>query len=217
MKNLSQQEYDRLVSDAALIERDHHGPKVLKAADGSFIKLFRRKHLLTTALLWPYAQRFADNAGKLRLLGIPSVDMLDLAYCPGVQRHLVRYRPLPGRTLREVAAERGLDPCHLAGFLAELHGKGVFFRSIHLGNIIVDPQSGAFGLIDVADLKISRRGLSRRKRLRNFRHMLRYREDVALLCRAGFEPFVDAYIAASGLTALAEPMRKELSPLCAGA
>ena len=39
--------------------------------DGTLLKLFRRKRLITSAAIWPYAQRFADNAKKLEKLGIP--------------------------------------------------------------------------------------------------------------------------------------------------
>lgn len=214
MKTLTRQDFDRLVSDATVVERDRHGLKVLRTNDGSFIKLFRRKHLLTTALIWPYAQRFADNAAKLRALGIPCVDVTEVAYCPTEKRHLVRYSPLPGRTLREVANESGLNQRQLARFLADLHRNGVYFRSIHLGNIIVHPQTGALGLIDVADLTVSNRELSCRKRLRNLTHMLRYRQDVELLCREGFGFFVDEYVAKSGQAGLSMPMWQKLTEAC---
>lgn len=215
MKTLSRDDFEFLVADATIIEKDRHGAKVLKAADGSYIKLFRRKHLLTTALLRPYARRFADNAARLRSQGIPCVEVIALAYCPSVGRHLVRYRPLPGRTLRDTATESGLDRYRLAHFLADLHRRGVYFRSIHLGNVIVNPETGALGLIDVADMSFRRAPLSCSRRIRNFRHMLRYREDVESLRQAGFDFFVADYVEATGPCRMAGRLRKELSLLFA--
>lgn len=51
------------------------------------------------------------------------------------------------------AAQRCLDRDLLHAlefFLASLHGWGVYFRSLHFGNVIVT-EAGAFGLIDVAE------------------------------------------------------------------
>jgi len=57
-----------------------------------------------------------------------------------------------------------------------LHQRGVYFRSVHLGNILRLPD-GELGLIDLSDLHISARPLSARKRRRNLRHILRYPAD----------------------------------------
>ena len=40
---------------------------------------------------------------------------------------------------------------------------------------------GNLALIDIADMRCSRWALGNRKRLRNFRHLARYRDDMALL------------------------------------
>lgn len=53
--------YMKLRSGAEIIEADRFGEKVLTLADGSMLKLFRRKRLLSSAAWYPYAQRFADN------------------------------------------------------------------------------------------------------------------------------------------------------------
>ena len=60
--------------------------------------------------------------------------------------------------------------------IARLHERGVYFRSLHLGNVVQTPQ-GELGLIDIADMKTQRRALGRTQRKRNFAHMLRYAED----------------------------------------
>ena len=70
----------------------------------------------------------------------------------------------------------------LARFIAELHQAGVYFRSLHLGNVVLTPQ-GKLGLIDIADLSIQRWPLLGSQRLRNFRHMLRDARDPMAVAR----------------------------------
>jgi phage gp46-like protein len=62
VQTLSHDAYLALRADATVLERDLHGDKVLQLADGSYLKLFRRKRLISSAAWYPYAQRFADNA-----------------------------------------------------------------------------------------------------------------------------------------------------------
>lgn len=200
--NISLAEYQTLVAQSQVIERDHYGEKVLIAPDGSFIKIFRTKKLLSTAIFRPYALRFRSNAEKLARLGISTVQVHSVSYCPENRRHLVEYRPLAGETLRAVLREGGeVVPllARFARFLAELHRRGVFFRSIHFGNIIVQPESGEFGLIDIADMRIRSRPLGAVARARNFRHFLRYPEDVRALAAFGFDRFLEIYLEAADL------------------
>jgi hypothetical protein len=203
MKRIDQEIYEQLLASATVLERDGHGAKVLALADGSLIKVFRRKRWLSTALVFPYARRFVRNARRLAERGIVSVQVLDTAYCPTLARHLVTYRPLRGTTLRY--ALKGAEADHqgllatFADFVADLHRKGVYFRSLHFGNVIVPPGGGRLGLIDVADLTFRGRALSSRLRVRNFTHMLRYAEDRAALQAYGWQKFIDNYLAAASL------------------
>lgn len=210
MKRINADQYQALVAAATVIERDGHGPKVLSLADGSLVKIFRRKRRLTSAALFPYAVRFARNARRLESRGILTVTVTDLAYCPAVTRHLVTYRPLPGTTLRQALREPGSDLAGLfpafARLVATLHQKGIYFRSLHFGNVIVSPAGDRLGLIDVADLTVFPWPLWLGQRVGNFRHILRYREDCSALQDFGAERFLDLYLAAAGL-----------SPVCAAA
>lgn len=82
----------------------------------------------------------------------------------------------------------------LARFVARLHERGVYFRSLHFANLVV-VSGGELGLIDVADVAFSSRPLARQSRLRNFEHLWRYREDVEVLETFGLARFVAAYVA----------------------
>lgn len=177
MKKLSKEGYLTLREGAEVIESDAYGDKVLLLTDGTYLKLFRRKRLLSTALIFPYAQRFEKNSVKLAALNIPSVSIINLFRIHSVKRTAVHYSPLAGTTLRKM--ENGIDDAQaskLGKFIRGLHDKGVYFRSLHLGNIVLTPEN-QLGLIDIADMKFFYRSLSLKLRLRNFQHSARYPND----------------------------------------
>ncbi len=166
-----------------MIEKDGYGDKVIRLANGNYFKLFRRKRIFSSALFSPYSSRFIKNAKRLDQLGVPTVLPLDLYSVPHIHRTAVQYKPLPGTTIRDEikkAGNYGDLLKSLGEFLAKLHEQGIYFRSVHLGNIVV-LETNDFGLIDVADLKFHRRPLSRIKRQRNFKHLLRPPEDALAL------------------------------------
>lgn len=184
MKKLSKEGYLTLRQGAEVIEADAHGDKVLLLSDGTYLKLFRRKRLISTALIFPYAQRFAQNATKLAKLNIPSISIIELYQIPSCQRTAVHYTPLVGTTLRDLP--NGVDEAlteNLGKFIRDLHDKGIYFRSLHLGNIVLT-QENQLGLIDISDMKFLNSSLSLRLRLRNFKHSSRYPNDRDMLNRS---------------------------------
>ena len=70
---LDEATYRRLTAGARVLEADRHGAKLLALDDGRYLKLFRRKRLLSSALMRPYSRRFQRNAERLGRLGIPTV------------------------------------------------------------------------------------------------------------------------------------------------
>ncbi|MDH0746573.1 toluene tolerance protein [Pseudomonas sp. GD03842] len=198
MRALAYPDYQALRKDAEVIEADAFGDKVLRLTDGNFMKLFRRKRLVSSAALFPYAKRFANNASTLHKRGIPCPDVLETYRVGEIARDVVHYRPLPGRTLRQLIAEPGYfnDEALLrkfGRFVAELHNQGIYFRSLHLGNVVMTPDN-EFGLIDIADMKTLRRPLRKSLCLRNFQHMRRYKGDHAWLLQNHGDLFFEAYI-----------------------
>ncbi|MTI15593.1 lipopolysaccharide kinase InaA family protein [Sansalvadorimonas verongulae] len=185
MQILTATDYNRLREGGRVIEADGFGDKVIILQDGTFLKLFRRKRLLTSELIWPYAMRFAENAHALIQRGIPTVEIKSVYKIPSIERTGVHYRPLAGDTLRTWLGEcNDLERQHLVRdlgrFIAWLHRSGVYFRSLHMGNILRMPDE-RFGLIDISDMRCHNYSLSETSRLRNFRHMTRYRDDIKLL------------------------------------
>ena len=205
LKCLTLEEYQQFVANSTVLEQDGYGVKVLETTEGMIIKLFRRKRFLSSVIFKSYATRFVENARRLHSLGIKTVKVDDVYRCSPIDRTLVVYRPVPGRTLRntlrKAADTEGLME-QSAAFLAELHDKGVLFRSIHFNNVIVPESPGNLGLIDIADMKIFNRALSFSRRTRNLRHMTRYREDRKFIREFGVERFVDTYFRAGKLAGL---------------
>ena len=81
-QTLSPAAFDQLVANARSIEEDSYGPKVYQFENGDYLKLFRRKRLLSSALLTPYSVRFWRNAVRLKELGIPTITPLQLFKLP---------------------------------------------------------------------------------------------------------------------------------------
>lgn len=204
IKSITTADYQKLINNAEILERDTTAPKVLKLADGTFLKLFRRKRWFSSELVYPYVKRFADNALILQKLGIATPEMLNL-YRFSVDEldfTAVHYQPLPGETLRQ-AMQAANDEQRLqyikqfAELLAKLHQQGVYFRSIHLGNVLVLPDN-SLGLIDFADMTKQSRPLSQAKRARNLKHMQRYKEDAQWLFEDYFNELFVVYKTVAG-------------------
>ena len=176
MNALDHQEFLALKAGAEVLEQDAHGEKVLRLTNGSLIKLFRRKRLVSSTAWYPYAQRFADNAEALAQRGIPVPRVIDIWRIPSIKRDAVHYHPLEGVTLRSLnRPESNIDLTALkkrfTDFIIHLHRLGIYFRSLHLGNVILTP-AGELGLIDFSDLRIYRASLPIFMRRRNIRRML---------------------------------------------
>lgn len=198
MRRLPAAQLQVLTRGSAVLESDGLGPKVLRLRDGSFLKLFRKRRLLSSETLKPYAKRFADNARRLQRLGFVSPEVIAVYYVEdSVNRTAVHYLPLPGDTMRHALA--GAQPevqRELVGqfgqLLGLLHERGVYFRSIHLGNVLILPNA-ELGLIDIADMKIGRLPLSLRMRQRNLKHMRRYEQDNHWLFELHRDALVEGY------------------------
>jgi len=190
LQTLEHDKFAALRDGAAVIEADHFGEKVLRLPDGSYLKLFRRKRLISSAAWYPYAQRFADNAQGLAALGVPCPQVLAVYRVPAIARDAVHYRPLEGTTIRQlIATAPGAEAeaalrARIGAFVARLHRLGVYFRSLHLGNIVQCPD-GPLGLIDIADLSMRGKPLGKQHRRRNLNHLLRYERDAAWLLDGG--------------------------------
>lgn len=174
---LPQAALNQMIEGARVLETDSFGPKVYLLQDGNILKLFRRKRIFSSALFRPYSKRFIDNAVELQKLGVPTFQVLQFYRLQAPGMTAVLYQPLPGETLRQIASKDGFNwqqslPA-LVGLIRSLHASGIYFRSLHLGNIVVTPDN-RMGLIDVADMRFLRRPLPKYLIRRNLQHFARY-------------------------------------------
>lgn len=181
---VSAADYASWLSCCVVLEKDRRGPKVLRCDNGDYLKVFRIKRAVTLSRVLNPARRFCRSAARLMQRGVPTVTPLAVYRIPHLNRWAVRYAPLAGTTLRELLARGELEPAVLEGvarFIAQLHRQGVYFRSLHPGNIVLTPQA-TFGLIDVLDCHFNAFGrpLSRAQRRRNFSHFFRYEDSRCL-------------------------------------
>lgn len=177
---LDAQGWQQWLAENAVIEQDAFGPKVLRCANGDYIKIFRIKHRISIARLRNPALRFCRNAEQLRVLGVDTLTPQALYRIPHIERWAVRYAPLQGETLRDLIRQFALPEntiADLGRYIAQLHDKGIYFRSLHPGNVVLQPD-GKLGLIDVLDCRFRwcNRPLTAAQRERNFRHFFRYED-----------------------------------------
>lgn len=193
--------FQALVAGARVLEQRHGRAKVLLLPDGDIVKLFNVRPRLSGALIYPYSFRFRRNTRKLSMRGILSVEVRHVFFCPSERAHGVIYPLLPGRTLLEVLAEDS-DPSRYAAtvgrFVADLHARGIYFRALHPGNILVTPDGG-LALIDVGDVRFRSGPLGDWLRVRNFRHLVRRKGHAEQILRMGTQAFVTAYLDAAGI------------------
>jgi len=196
LRRLSHEEFEELTRGAATVTSDTGGPKLFRRPDGRMVKLFRRRKFISSSLIWPVALRFCRAARRLDALGIPSV-AVEVAYrVPTAMRHVVVYREIPGVSLREALCVKGrVDALveRLAKLLAALHAKGVYFRALHFGNVLVC-EDGLLALVDVSECRFRRAPLHPELRARNFKPLFSYNEDSAVLREFGLERFLRLYL-----------------------
>jgi tRNA A-37 threonylcarbamoyl transferase component Bud32 len=198
LPNLSKNEFEQLTEGAKILEQDGFGIKVLRLPNERILKLFRRKRLISSQLWAPHAFRFKKNANTLQQRGIPTVEVEHVFNLPELERQAVVYHELPGITLRQWLDKQDGPQAQakieaFARFVAKLHAKGILFRSLHLGNVLVTADE-QLALIDIADMSFRCFGpLSTQQRIRNFKHITRYPKDRTRLTQAGENVWIDAY------------------------
>lgn len=196
MQTLSKSKYEELLAQSEIIEKDGYGIKVIRLPDGKFLKTFWFRRFLSSRRLYPEAYRFSLNAKALQRRGVPTIIVIKRLKIPHLNRTGVIYHPLVGRTLRQVAKAGEFDAelsGRLGAFIAGLHRKGVYFRSLHLGNVMFC-QDGALGLIDISDMKVYPWTLGQRASMRNLFHLFRYPNDSQVLSDVGISAFMDGYL-----------------------
>ena len=193
---LAQDELDFWLANADKIyEQDQYGIKVAKLKNNDFIKIFRVKNLFSITHFFSYARSFARNAERLKKLGIPTIKVKQLYHIQNSNKSAVVYEPLEGQTITEALHSKSFSITlakDLGVFIAQLHEKGIYFRGLHLGNIVLTPDN-KMGLIDIADMTIFPWPLDCRRRLRNFSRFWRDFENKFKFGYDSIEALIEGY------------------------
>jgi len=142
--------------------------------------VFRIKHTISMARFFSPALQFCRNTEQLKQLGVDTLTPVFLYHLTHKNCWAVRYRPLEGETLRGLLKKNPLPEntiADLGAYIAQLHNKGIYFRSLHPGNVVLQPN-GKLGLIDVLDcgFRWFGRPLNTWQRHRNLQHFFRYED-----------------------------------------
>jgi hypothetical protein len=206
IQSLSDSQLQAMQNGARILEQDERGIKVMELENGDMLKVFRVRNRLSVAHLYSYARRFCRNAFRLDKLGIPTVKVKALYRLEAPSEKAVLYSPLPGITIRDLLRQRSLtvkEAEMMGEFLAKLHRSGVHFRSLHLGNIVLD-NDGRLGLIDIADMRIYPWPLWCSTRQRSFKHFHRYPEQISALGEPIWQGIESAYFTCAALSQTCE-------------
>ena len=193
---LSNTQFAEMQINAHILEQDERGVKVLLLANGRILKIFRLRGFFTSSRIYSNARSFCRNAERLKKLAIPTVSIIQLYHFETSSHTAVLYEPLAGETIRYLLNNGALtdDMCSkLGAFIARLHALGIHFKSLHFGNIVMTP-SGELGLIDIADMRLFPWHLQLNTRLRGFKRIVRYREDIEKLGYNRWTLLLQAYI-----------------------
>jgi Lipopolysaccharide kinase (Kdo/WaaP) family len=193
---MTQAELAILQASGKTLEQDERGIKVTLLPDGNMLKVFRLRGWFSSSLIYSNARSFCRNAQRLHERNIPTVNIIQLIHLKGSTNTAVLYQPLTGETLNSLVKDNKLTvpQCEALGvFIAKLHRLGIHFKSLHFGNIVLSPQ-GDFGLIDIADMRIFPWALHTSTRLRGFKRLLRYQQDIKLLGADNLALMINAYV-----------------------
>jgi hypothetical protein len=199
VEQLTTQQMQEIIAGNELLLGTEQYPNLLRTDSGEIVKFFYPKSRLSTSTFFPKAKVFADNGLRLKKLQVTAPLTKRVAYCATLKVYLVIYDRIPGKDLRmwdeegNGAALQGLEK-----YLAELHRKGVMFRGIHLGNILMD-DAGQYALVDISGLSCKSKPLSLWQRMRNLINLLGVEDDQKILLSYGLNQFVAGYCIAAGL------------------
>lgn len=193
-QSISLDEFRTLCANAEII-RGKKRLHVIRHKTGLISKIWYRKKRFSSDWIYPYYIRFYRNSKKLLSRGIVAPKVRGVIKVKKTFIRIVRYEEIPGMTVRDILL-RNKGPVNipeLTQFLVRLHDKGIFFTSLHMGNII-KLESGDFGLIDVSNTHFSYFPLSLRNRARNLCNLLSYEEDVDVIQRGVNTSIIEEYL-----------------------
>lgn len=158
MQKITHEHYLNLIKNSKSTYYDDLNNKVLTLHDGTFLKLFPRKKLFSSAAIRPHIKKFIKNIKKIEKLGIPCLKIIQAYSIPSIKHDAVNFHPLAGMALRELynsdTQQRDYLKEKFLNFIDQIQSHGIYLRSINLDNIVLTTES-EIGLSDISDIKIT--------------------------------------------------------------
>lgn len=199
MDILSTEQFTTLIQDkrATLLSDSNAGPKVLRMQNGDIVKIFYDNPKIPLSM--PHALRFNRSAQILKTAGFLAPQIKSLQYYPTLKAHVLIYSEIPGQDFRSLSSKAHPEVLgKLPSFLASLHQKGIFYRGIHLGNVLLTPNE-EIALVDITNVSNSNNPLSLKQRAKNLAHFVYYWRDIVVFTAYSRRRFLDEYAKAAKL------------------
>lgn len=198
MRQFNRHQLDQFIAQHTIIQGTPARPGVMQSGDNEMVKAFYRRKAISTSRLVPQAKRFTTNSRLLLERDIAAPIVKDVVWCPDYPVHMVIYDRIDGKDLRELCGELGPEQLSmLPDFLAGLHNQGVYFRAIHLANLVFDGDT--IHLVDISDLRLRESALGVFARARNLAHLMNSELDKAYFVSYGVDRFIAEYETAAQL------------------
>lgn len=192
---ISYSEFESICSNSEILRWKNELPRLIRNNGKLISKIWIRQNTFSSDWIYPYYLRFVRNARKLRSRGIVAPNVRAITKVKNHRLYLVTYEEIKGASVRDILKyDNNMIPLRELGlFIATLHKKGIYFTSLHLGNII-RLDSGDFGIIDVTNTHFFVFPLNIHSRARNLSHLLSYTDDISLLRQKTKGDVVEEYL-----------------------
>jgi hypothetical protein len=163
----------------------------------AIIKIFNVRGLISSGFFNTYASRIIKNSLKLKKYDIPSIEITnELVFQYNRRLSGVSYKYIPGTTYRDLSHKITMDMItDLANYISNIHKKGIYFRAMHLGNILLHNKK--LFLIDIAKIHFYPWPLFVFTRARAFRRMIKYQDDIKNFGLINYKNLISEYMNSS--------------------
>lgn len=161
------------------------------------IKIFNVRGYISSGFFNTYASRIIKNSIRLTEHEIPSIEITnELAFQYNNRLSGVSYKYIPGKTYRDLGNKITKEMItDLAKYISIIHKKGIYFRAMHLGNILLHNKK--LFLIDIAKIHFYPWSLFIFTRARAFRRMIKYQDDIKHFGLINYKNLISEYMVSS--------------------
>ena len=161
------------------------------------IKIFNVRGYISSGFFNTYASRIIKNSIRLKDYEIPSIEITnELAFQYNKRLSGVSYKYIPGKTYRDLGNKITKEMItDLAKYISIIHKKGIYFRAMHLGNILLHNKK--LFLIDIAKIHFYPWSLFIFTRARAFRRMIKYQDDIKHFGLINYKNLISEYMVSS--------------------